>query len=157
MAFVEQEDVFEALEPVMHGVFTEFTERTVTQPPFPRLAYKDAMLRYGTDKPDLRIPIEIVDLTEQFAGDAVTFKAFKGTIAKGGVVRGIPVKGAAGQPRSFFDRMIVYAQSLGAPGLGYITFVGRRGQGAHRQVRARRGAEGRSAQSRAWRTATRSS
>ena len=66
MAFVEQEDVFEALEPVMHGVFTEFTERTVTRPPFPRLAYKDAMLCYGTDKPDLRIPIEIVDLTEQF-------------------------------------------------------------------------------------------
>ena len=117
MAFVEQEDVFEALEPVMHGVFTEFTERTertVTRPPFPRLAYKEAMLRYGTDKPDLRIPIEIVDLTEQFAGDAVTFKAFKGTIAKGGVVRGIPVKGAAGQPRSFFDRMIEYAQSLKA-------------------------------------------
>ena len=129
MAFVEQEDVFEALEPVMHGVFTEFTERTVTQPPFPRLAYKDAMLRYGTDKPDLRIPIEIVDLTEQFAGDAVTFKAFKGTIAKGGVVRGIPVKGAAGQPRSFFDRMIAYAQSLGAPGLGYITFVDGAGKG----------------------------
>ena len=129
MAFVEQEDVFEALEPVMHGVFTEFTERTVTRPPFPRLAYKDAMLRYGTDKPDLRIPIEIVDLTEQFAGDAVTFKAFKGTIAKGGVVRGIPVKGAAGQPRSFFDRMIAYAQSLGAPGLGYITFVDGAGKG----------------------------
>ena len=129
MAFVEQEDVFEALEPVMHGVFTEFTERAVTRPPFPRLAYKDAMLRYGTDKPDLRIPIEIVDLTEQFAGDAVTFKAFKGTIAKGGVVRGIPVKGAAGQPRSFFDRMIAYAQSLGAPGLGYITFVDGAGKG----------------------------
>ena len=129
MAFVEQEDVFDALEPVMHGVFTEFTERPVTKPPFPRFAYKDAMLRFGTDKPDLRIPIEIVDLTEQFGRDEVTFMAFKGTIAKGGVVRGIPVKGIAGQPRSFFDRMIEYAQSLGAPGLGYITFADGAGKG----------------------------
>jgi len=129
MAFVEQEDVFAALEPVMHGVFTEFTERSVTAPPFPRFAYKDAMLRYGTDKPDLRIPIEIVDLTAQFGDDAVTFKAFKGTIAKGGVVRGIPVKGVASQPRSFFDKMIEYAQSLGAPGLGYITFADGAGKG----------------------------
>ena len=129
MAFVEQEDVFDALEPVMHGVFTEFTERAVTQPPFPRFAYKDAMLRFGTDKPDLRIPIEIVDLTEQFGRDEVTFKAFKGTIAKGGVVRGIPVKGIAGRPRSFFDRMIGFAQSLGAPGLGYITFADGAGKG----------------------------
>jgi aspartyl-tRNA synthetase len=129
MAFVEQEDVFDALEPVMHGVFTEFTERPVTRPPFPRFAYKDAMLRFGTDKPDLRIPIEIVDLTEQFGREEVTFKAFKGTIAKGGVVRGIPVKGIAGQPRSFFDRMIEYAQSLGAPGLGYITFADGAGKG----------------------------
>ena len=96
MAFVEQEDVFDVLEPVMHGVFTEFTERSVTRPPFPRFAYKDAMLRFGTDKPDLRIPIEIVDLTEQFGRNEVSFKAFKGTIAKGGVVRGIPVKGVAG-------------------------------------------------------------
>ncbi len=129
MAFVEQEDVFAALEPVMHGVFTEFTERSVTAPPFPRFAYRDAMLRYGTDKPDLRIPIEIVDLTAQFGNDAVTFKAFKGTIARGGVVRGIPVKGVASQPRSFFDKMIEYAQSLGAPGLGYITFADGAGKG----------------------------
>ena len=97
------------------------------------------MLRFGTDKPDLRIPIEIVDLTEQFGRDEVTFKAFKGTIAKGGVVRGIPVKGIAGQPRSFFDRMIEYAQSLGAPGLGYITFAdGTRARGRSRSSCRRR-------------------
>ena len=129
MAFVEQEDVFEAVEPVMHGVFEEFSERSVTALPFPRIAYKDAMLRYGTDKPDLRIPIEIVDLTAHFGREEVAFKAFKGTIAKGGVVRGIPVKGIAGQPRSFFDRMIGYAQSLGAPGLGYIAFADGAGKG----------------------------
>ena len=130
MAFVEQEDVFAAVEPVMHGVFEEFSgERSVTAPPFPRIAYKDAMLRYGTDKPDLRIPIEIVDLTAAFAREEVSFKAFKGTIAKGGVVRGIPVKGIADRPRSFFDRMIGFAQSLGAPGLGYIVFADGAGKG----------------------------
>ena len=129
MAFVEQEDVFAAVEPVMHGVFEEFSDRSVTPLPFPRFAYADAMLRYGTDKPDLRIPIEIVDLTEQFARDAVSFKAFKGTIAKGGVVRGIPVKGIADRPRSFFDKMIGFAQGLGAPGLGYIAFADGAGKG----------------------------
>ena len=130
MAFVEQEDVFAAVEPVMHGVFEEFSgERSVTAPPFPRIAYKDAMLRYGTDKPDLRIPIEIVDLTAAFAREEVSFKAFKGTIARGGVVRGIPVKGIADRPRSFFDRMIGFAQSLGAPGLGYIVFADGAGKG----------------------------
>ena len=104
MAFVEQEDVFQAVEPVMHGVFAEFSDRTVTPPPFPRIPHAEAMLRYGTDKPDLRIPIEIVDVTAPFAREEVAFKAFKGTIAKGGVVRGIPVKDVAARPRSFFDR-----------------------------------------------------
>ncbi len=122
MAFVEQEDVFAALEPVMRGVFEEFSDRTVTPAPFPRIPYAEAMLRYGTDKPDLRVPIEIVDVTAQFADETVSFSAFKNVIAKGGVVRGIPVKGAAVQPRSFFDKMIGYAQGLGAPGLGYMVF-----------------------------------
>ncbi len=129
MAFVEQEDVFDAVEPVMHGVFEEFSERAITPLPFPRIPYAEAMLRYGTDKPDLRIPIEIVDVTAQFAREEVAFKAFKGTIAKGGVVRGIPVKGIADRPRSFFDQMIGYAQSLGAPGLGYIIFADGAGKG----------------------------
>ena len=129
MAFVEQEDVFDAVEPVMHGVFEEFTERAVSPPPFPRIPHAEAMLRYGTDKPDLRIPIEIVDVTAHFAREEVAFKAFKGTIAKGGVVRGIPVKGIANRPRSFFDQMIGYAQSLGAPGLGYIIFADGAGKG----------------------------
>lgn len=129
MAFVEQEDVFQAVEPVMHGVFAEFSDRTVTPPPFPRIPHAEAMLRYGTDKPDLRIPIEIVDVTAPFAREEVAFKAFKGTIAKGGVVRGIPVKGVADRPRSFFDQMIGFAQGLGAPGLGYIVFADGTGKG----------------------------
>lgn len=129
MAFVEQEDVFQAVEPVMHGVFAEFSDRTVTPPPFPRIPHAEAMLRYGTDKPDLRIPIEIVAVTAPFAREEVAFKAFKGTIAKGGVVRGIPVKDVADRPRSFFDQMIGFAQGLGAPGLGYIVFADGTGKG----------------------------
>ena len=129
MAFVEQEDVFQAVEPVMHGVFAEFSDRAVTPPPFPRIPHAEAMLRYGTDKPDLRIPIEIVDVTAPFAREEVAFKAFKGSIAKGGVVRGIPVKGVADRPRSFFDQMIGFAQGLGAPGLGYIVFADGTGKG----------------------------
>ena len=129
MAFVEQEDVFAAVEPVMHGVFAEFSEREVTPLPFPRLAYSDAMLRYGTDKPDLRIATEIVDVTEYFALNEVEFKAFKGVIKKGGVVRGIPARGVADKPRSFFDKLIEFTQALGAPGLGYIVFEGGGGKG----------------------------
>ena len=129
MAFVEQEDVFAAVEPVMHGVFDEFSDREVTPLPFPRLAYSDAMLRYGTDKPDLRIATEIVDVTEYFALEEVAFKAFKGVIKKGGVVRGIPARGVADKPRSFFDKMIEFTQALGAPGLGYIVFEGAGGKG----------------------------
>ena len=101
----------------------------MTPLPFPRLAYADAMLRYGTDKPDLRIPTEIVDVTEYFALEEVAFKAFKGVIKRGGVVRGIPAKGVADKPRSFFDKMIEYTQALGAPGLGYIVFEDGGGKG----------------------------
>ena len=129
MAFVEQEDVFAAIEPVMHGVFTEFSDRDVTPLPFPRLAYSDAMLRYGSDKPDLRIATEIVDVTKFFALEEVAFKAFKGVIKKGGVVRGIPACGVADKPRSFFDKLIEFTQALGAPGLGYIIFEAGGGKG----------------------------
>src|SRR5690606_1847717 len=75
-------------------------------------------LRYGTDKPDLRNPIEIADATDIFRGS--DFKVFAGAIEKGAVVRAIPAPGAAGRPRSFFDQMVAFAQSLGAPGLGYV-------------------------------------
>ncbi len=121
MAFATQEDVFAAVEPVMHGVFAEFRDWAVTEPPFPRIAWRDAMLRYGTDKPDLRIPIHIADVTHVFRGS--DFRVFAGAIDKGAVVRAIPAPGAASQPRSFFDRMIDFAQEQGAKGLGYIVFA----------------------------------
>ncbi|HEX6143952.1 MAG TPA: aspartate--tRNA ligase [Geminicoccaceae bacterium] len=120
MAFVEQEDVFAAVEPVMHGVFTEFSDWTTTSLPFPRLAYRDAMLAYGTDKPDLRNPIRIADVTDAFRGGG--FAVFARAIEGGAVVRAVPAPGAVGRPRRFFDQMVEHAQSLGAPGLGYIQY-----------------------------------
>ncbi len=122
MSFVTQDDVFAAIEPVLHGVFTEFGKKQVTPTPFPRMTYKDAMLKYGTDKPDLRNPIRIVDVTEEFKDPSVTFNAFKKIIEAGGVVRAIPAPKTATQPRSFFDKLNDWAKEEGAPGLGYVTF-----------------------------------
>jgi len=119
MSFATQEDVFAAVEPVMHGLFTEFSDWEVTPTPFPRITFADAMLRYGTDKPDLRNPIQIADVTEAFRGSG--FKVFAGAIEKGAVVRAVSAPGAVGRPRSFFDQMVAFAQSLGAPGLGWVT------------------------------------
>jgi aspartyl-tRNA synthetase len=109
---------------VLEGVFNEFGGgKAVTPAPFPRITYADAMLKYGSDKPDLRIPILNSDVTEFFAQDSVTFNAFKGVIAKGGIVRAIPAPGSAGQPRSFFDKLNDWARKdMQAPGLGYIVF-----------------------------------
>ena len=129
MAFVEQDDVFAALEPMLSGLFGEFSERRVTAPPFPRIAFAEAMLKYGTDKPDLRNPLEICDLTDLFNLDQVEFKAFKRVIADGGVVRAIPAPDAAGKPRSFFDKLNDWARSEGAPGLAYIVFDDGQGKG----------------------------
>jgi aspartyl-tRNA synthetase len=125
MSFVTQEDVFNAVEPVLRGVFEEFGGgKRVTQK-FPLIPYAAAMLKYGTDKPDLRNPLEIADLSEEFNDPSVTFNAFKRVIAGGGVVRAIPAPGAAAQPRSWFDKLNDWArQEMGAPGLGYIVFEG---------------------------------
>ncbi len=122
MSFVTQEDVFQAVEPVLHGVFKEFAGDKRVTDVFPRITYADAMLKYGVDKPDLRNPLLIADVTDEFADDAVEFKAFKGVIKSGGVVRAIPATGAATQPRSFFDKLNDFARSEGAPGLGYVVF-----------------------------------
>jgi len=118
MSFVTQDDVFAAVEPVLHGVFEEFAEgRTVSPAPFPRIAYDESMLKYGVDKPDLRNPITIADVTDVFARADVPFKAFKEK-----TVRAIPAPGAAAQPRSWFDKLEAWAKAdLGAP-LGYIVF-----------------------------------
>ncbi len=120
MSFVEQDDVFAAIEPVIHGVFTEFSAKPVTAPPFPRLGYAEAMLKYGSDKPDLRNPLVIADVTGAFAGSG--FKIFARAVADGAVVRGIPAPGAASRPRSFFDKMNDWARGEGAAGLGYVVF-----------------------------------
>ena len=121
MSFVEQDDVFDAIEPVLHGLFEEFGRGLpVTKPPFPRIPYDEAMLKYGTDKPDLRNPIEIVDVSEAFEGS--DFKIFARLVAEGSVVRAVPAKGAAAQPRSFFDKLNAWAQKEGQAGLGYIVW-----------------------------------
>ena len=121
MAYATQEDVFAAIEPVLAGVFEEFANgKTVTATPFPRIKYKDSMLKYGSDKPDLRNPIEIFDTTEPFRGSG--FGLFAKNIEKGSIVRAIPAPGAAGKPRSFFDKLNDWARAEGAGGLGYIVY-----------------------------------
>jgi aspartyl-tRNA synthetase len=120
MSFVTQDDVFAAIEPVLYEVFTEFSTKEVTKPPFVRIPYDEAMLKYGVDKPDLRNPIEICDATDVWRGSG--FGIFNGIIDKGGIIRAIPAPGTAAQPRSFFDKMIAFAQEQGAKGLAYIVF-----------------------------------
>ncbi len=120
MAFVTQDDVFAVVEDVIHGVFTEFSKQTADKPPFRRIPYQEAMVSYGSDKPDLRNPIVIRDATGIFGNTG--FKVFKSVIEKGGVVRAIPVKGISTQPRSFFDKLVEYAQSIGAGGLAYLVW-----------------------------------
>jgi aspartyl-tRNA synthetase len=130
MSFVTQEDVFTAVEPVLRGVFEEFSGGKPVTKKFPRIPYAEAMLKYGSDKPDLRNPIVIADVSEEFSRDEVEFKAFKNVVKQGGVVRAIPAPGAAGQPRSFFDKLNEWARSdMGAPGLGYIVFEADGGKG----------------------------
>ena len=128
MSFVTQEDVFNTIEPVIAGVFEEFAEgRAVTPPPFPRIPYETAMLEFGSDKPDLRNPLRIRDVTEAFAGSG--FGLFARIAASGGVVRAIPAPGAAAQPRSFFDKLNDWAKEEGAGGLGWIAFEADGGKG----------------------------
>jgi aspartyl-tRNA synthetase len=121
MSFVTQEDVFNTIEPVIAGVFEEFgAGRAVTRPPFPRIPYQESLLLYGTDKPDLRNPLLITDVTGHFAGSR--FGLFARIAASGGIVRAIPAPGAGSNPRSFFDKLNEWAREQGAGGLGYITF-----------------------------------
>ncbi|MBS7812411.1 aspartate--tRNA ligase [Roseococcus pinisoli] len=121
MSFVTQEDVFTTMEPVIRGVFEEFAAgRAVDAGPWIRIPYAEAQLKYGSDKPDLRNPLVISDVTEQFKGSG--FGLFAKIAAGGGVIRAIPAPGAGGNPRSFFDKLNEWARENGAGGLGYITF-----------------------------------
>ena len=128
MSFVTQEDVFAAIEPVLHSTFENFSSfRRETKPaidgfPFKRISYADSMLKYGNDKPDLRNPLVICDVTEVFKRDDVQFRAFRSNIDAGGVVRAIRAPKVSDKPRSFFDKLNDWAKEIGAPGLGYILF-----------------------------------
>ena len=117
MSFVEQQDVFDAVEPVIRGVFEEFSNKVV-DPEFRHIPFADSMLKYGNDKPDLRIPFEICDVTDIFRGS--DFSIFAKSIEKGAVVRAVP--GPKCGSRAIADRMNSWAQSEGAPGMGYIIY-----------------------------------
>src|SRR5262249_46375413 len=118
LSFVTQDDVFAAIEPVLAGTFGEFSDWTVSRPPFPRIAYDDAVNMYGSDKPDLRNPIKAVDVTDHFRGSE--FAVFAKAVAQGAVVRAIRAPGAAERSRSFFDKTVGLAETLGLGGLAYI-------------------------------------
>ena len=128
MSFVTQEDVFAALEPVLHGIFEEFGGgRAVTAPPFPRIPYAEAISKYGSDKPDLRNPLEMRDVTRYFRGSG--FKVFANQIEADSNVRVWAIPAPTGGSRAFCDRMNAWAQSEGQPGLGYIFFRDQEGAG----------------------------
>ena len=114
MSFVEEEDVYEVGEDIFYSIFTKFSNREVSPRPFRRISYEEAMLKYGTDKPDLRNPLEIIDLSEIFTESE--FKPFRGN-----TVRAIKVDGIADKSNSWFNELVDYASSIGMPGIGYIT------------------------------------
>ena len=122
MSFVEQEDVFTVIEGMFERVFEKFSTKKFTRPPFPRIPYRESIRRFGSDKPDLRNPLEMIDVSEFFRNS--DFKAFAGTVANGGVVRAIRAPQVAGKPRKFFDDMIKFAQENGAKGMAYIIWTG---------------------------------
>jgi len=122
MSFVTQDDVFQVVEDVLHSTFSTFGKQTTDSVPWRRIPYREALLKYGTDKPDLRIPIEICDVTELFRTSG--FNAFAGAIKAGCVVRAIPVRGIKTQPRSFFDKLVEHAKSIGSKGLAYLIWDG---------------------------------
>ncbi len=121
MSFVEQDDVFHAMEQLFYGLFSEFSAWHVTEPPFPRLAYADAMLRYGTDKPDLRFGLEIQDVSALFAES--DFQIFRRTVERGGVIRVLCVPDVADRPRSFFDNLEPWIKEQGGRGLAYVSYA----------------------------------
>lgn len=120
MSFVTQEDVFATIEPVIYEIFKEYSNKTVSKYPFKRISYDDAMLHYGTDKPDLRNPLVIEDVSDIFAGS--TFTLFIDALREGKVIRAIAVPRANEQPRSFFDKLNDWAKQNEMLGLGYVTY-----------------------------------
>ncbi len=122
MSFVEQEDVFNVVEKLMINVFKKFSSKKMLYEKFPRINYAEAMLRYGTDKPDLRNPLLIYDITKIFTREDVKFDIFKKLVKSGNIVRAIITKNTKDKPRSFFDNIDKWAKDQGASGLAYFTF-----------------------------------
>ncbi len=121
MSFVEQEDVFYVVEKLLLNLFKKFSKKKIKDEKFPRITFNDSMVKYGTDKPDLRNPLTINDITNVFERDDVTFDIFKKNVKKGSVVRCIVTKNTKDKPRSFFDNMDKWAKEQGASGLAYFT------------------------------------
>ena len=122
MSFVEQEDIFEVVEKIMINLFKKFSNKKLQYEKFPKISYEDAMLKFGTDKPDLRNPLIISDLTNVFTRDDVKFDIFKKLVKSGSKVRSILTKNTQDKPRSFFDNIDKWAKEQGASGLAYFTF-----------------------------------
>ncbi len=121
MSFVEQEDVFEVVEKLLINTFKKFSNKKLLFNQFPRISFKDSMLKYGTDKPDLRNPLIINDITEVFSREDVSFEIFKKLVRSGSRVRCIVTKNTKDKPRSFFDNIDKWAKEQGASGLAYFT------------------------------------
>lgn len=121
MSFVEQNDIFIILEKLMVDVFSKFSNKKILNKTFPRITYDDALLKYGSDKPDLRNPLLIFDVTDLFLSDEVKFDIFKKLIKSGSIVRAIKTKNTIDKPRSFFDNIDKWAKEQGASGLAYLT------------------------------------
>ena len=122
MSFVEQEDVFNVVETLMVNTFKKFSNKKLLYDKFPKISYADAMLNYGSDKPDLRNPLLIKDITEIFSREDVSFEIFKKLVKSGSKVRCISTKNTKDKPRSFFDNIDKWAKEQGASGLAYFTF-----------------------------------
>ena len=121
MSFVEQKDVFEVVEKLMVNVFKNFSDKKLLFETFPKISYSDAMLKYGSDKPDLRNPLIISDITKLFERDDISFEIFKNLVKKGSIVRSIVTKNTKDKPRSFFDGIDKWAKEQGSSGLAYFT------------------------------------
>ena len=121
MSFVEQEDIFDVVEKLMINLFQKFSNKKMIYKKFPKIKFSDSMLKYGTDKPDLRNPLLIHDLTNIFKRDDVKFDIFKKLVKSGSIVRGIITKNTKDKPRSFFDNIDNWAKEQGASGLAYFT------------------------------------
>ena len=122
MSFVDQNDIFNVVEKLLNNLFKKFSNKKILNEKFPKISFSDSMLKYGTDKPDLRNPLEICDLTKIFERDDVKFEIFNKLVKEGSIVRAIVTKKTNSKPRSFFDNIDKWAKSEGSSGLAYFTF-----------------------------------